>query len=373
MDKVFVSSVMRDFAAERQAASDAVESLGLRPVMAETAPASADPSRTALLGRVGECDAVVLLLPNRYGDVTASGFSPTEDEFREAVRLSKPILVFVQDGVTREPAQDEFIARVRGSWESGWLTASFATPAQLSLAIVRALDELRTQLAGGDALPAAAARARELVVGSRRHSSTSGAALRVACVPVGVGTLLNAHALDDAGLVNAVIAAARATGVLSQSVGVDSGVSAAGVELTAQGRDHGDRTTVVFAEDGAVCVEFGANASGNLGSMAISHPRVADAIAAIAALSEQLWTNVPGGDRVRQICAAIGIPEAGYTIYSMSGETGGGMTMGSVASPVVAPDPAIALRRNDLTSDRLVAELTVPLRRVFADANSLRS
>lgn len=40
---------MRDYSSERNAVRNAVESLGLRPLMAETAPASSEASRQALL------------------------------------------------------------------------------------------------------------------------------------------------------------------------------------------------------------------------------------------------------------------------------------------------------------------------------------
>lgn len=65
--KVFISSVMRDFADERAAVKNAVESLGSQALMAETAAASPDPSRQALLPLVEQSDAVVLILGARYG------------------------------------------------------------------------------------------------------------------------------------------------------------------------------------------------------------------------------------------------------------------------------------------------------------------
>lgn len=49
MDKVFVSSVVNGFDAERLAVRQAIESVGMHPLMAETAAASPDPSKHALL------------------------------------------------------------------------------------------------------------------------------------------------------------------------------------------------------------------------------------------------------------------------------------------------------------------------------------
>jgi len=62
----------------------------MRPVMFETAPASREDSRRALLDALGGCDVVVLLLGAEYGERTERGVSATEDEFNEAVRRGVP-------------------------------------------------------------------------------------------------------------------------------------------------------------------------------------------------------------------------------------------------------------------------------------------
>ena len=74
--------------------------------------ASEEGSRRALLDRVASCDAVVLLLGRDYGEAGERGVSPTEEEFDEARERGIPILALVQD-TAREPAQDEFLRRVR--------------------------------------------------------------------------------------------------------------------------------------------------------------------------------------------------------------------------------------------------------------------
>jgi hypothetical protein len=71
MEKVIISSVMRDYSSERIVVRNAVESLGLRALMAETAPASLDASRQALLPLVEQSDALVLVLGARYGFISA--------------------------------------------------------------------------------------------------------------------------------------------------------------------------------------------------------------------------------------------------------------------------------------------------------------
>lgn len=89
----------------------------MRPVMFETAPASAQNSRRVLLDDLAACDAVVLLLGADYGERGERGMSPTEEEFDHAAREGVPVIALVQEDVKREPGQEEFVKRVRGTWE----------------------------------------------------------------------------------------------------------------------------------------------------------------------------------------------------------------------------------------------------------------
>src|SRR4051812_19782868 len=88
---VFISSVSGGFEAVRQGARDAVESVGMRPVMAEMVGARPQSPQSALLGEVAHADIYLLLVGARYGELGASGMSPTEEEFEEAKRRNKPI------------------------------------------------------------------------------------------------------------------------------------------------------------------------------------------------------------------------------------------------------------------------------------------
>ncbi len=60
----------------------------------------------ACLAGVRESDMVILLLGARYGQKQESGLSPTHEEYREARDRQRPILVFVQGDVEREPDQE---------------------------------------------------------------------------------------------------------------------------------------------------------------------------------------------------------------------------------------------------------------------------
>jgi len=78
--RVFVSSVMQDYARFRDAAAEGIRQAGCDPVRAEDFPAAHTSPRTACLDGVRSADAVVLLLGGRYGFVGPSGFAATEEE-----------------------------------------------------------------------------------------------------------------------------------------------------------------------------------------------------------------------------------------------------------------------------------------------------
>ena len=135
--KVFVSSVISGFEGFREATARAISSLGYEVVRAEDFGASASSPQQACLGAAREADLMVLLLGARYGAKQASGLSATHEEYQEA-RKYRPVVAFVQEDVTFEPDQRNFITEVR-EWETGNLTTSFSTEDELRDAVTREL------------------------------------------------------------------------------------------------------------------------------------------------------------------------------------------------------------------------------------------
>jgi hypothetical protein len=79
---------------------------------------------------------LVLLVGPRYGARQESGVSATEEEFDEARRRGKPILVLREEGEL-EPEQQEFLDRATGGWEGGALYGTFRDASDVGLAVVR--------------------------------------------------------------------------------------------------------------------------------------------------------------------------------------------------------------------------------------------
>lgn len=93
--RVFVSSVIGGMELHRDAASDAVESLGYTVIRSEEFGASSDTPRRACMEAARTADLTLVLLGARYGEPQSSGLSATHEEFREA-RDHGTVTVFVQ-------------------------------------------------------------------------------------------------------------------------------------------------------------------------------------------------------------------------------------------------------------------------------------
>ena len=138
--KIFISSLMAGFEAFRQAARSAVETLRHEAVMAEDFGAQPNSPQVACLQGIRASDLVILILGDQYGTVQgSSGVSPTHEEYLEA-RDRKPILMFVQEGVSRDPKQSSFISEAQ-AWQGGLFRESFQTAEQLNVVVTRAIHD----------------------------------------------------------------------------------------------------------------------------------------------------------------------------------------------------------------------------------------
>ena len=145
--RVFVSSVVGGYEEYREAAREAIETLGYVPVVMEsTHPSSPVPPREACLTAIGDSEVVVLLLGRRYGEAQKSEKSPTHEEYDHARDLCKHVLVFVEDVDDREDRQKRFIEEI-GGWEDGLFRKRYSTPRDLLSEVVGALHKLSVQIA----------------------------------------------------------------------------------------------------------------------------------------------------------------------------------------------------------------------------------
>ncbi|UUY03013.1 DUF4062 domain-containing protein [Svornostia abyssi] len=365
MEQIFISSLARgDMAAVREAARRAVDALDMRPVMFETGAPSEDDSRRALLDRVANCDALLLLIGAEYGEPGDRGLSPTEEEFQHAVEHGIPVLAIVQD-IARESAQEAFLARVRGAWEAGRLTGTFADAGDVAFAVTQALNDWRRRGAGGSTDVAAAARAAELARAAHRHGTFSGGSkLRVVIVPAGERPLLDALTLRDASLPDDLTMAARTAGLVPQSAGVDATVGRDRITLALRGGRGFEDLELSVGFDGSVVGEgaVGDDAS-MLGSAAVLANRARDVITGTCRFAEAVWARIDQRDVTRDVFVTSAVPDAQRKIYALE-TVGNSMSMPMGMPPVlVAPDPPLRVARTDLSS--AVEQLEAELHRAF--------
>jgi hypothetical protein len=139
--RIFISSVINGFELQRAAARRAVITLRHEPVMAEEFGAQPSSPQICCLQGLRGSDMVVLILGESYGFVPpGSTLSATHQEYREA-RETKPVLAFVQQGISPGPEQDAFIAEVQ-AWEGGLFRGGFVGVDDLQDGITRALHDV---------------------------------------------------------------------------------------------------------------------------------------------------------------------------------------------------------------------------------------
>lgn len=137
--RIFISSLIGGFEAERLATKAAIVTLRHEPIMAEEFGAQPNSPQVACLQGLRTADLVILILGERYGQPQASGLSATHEEYREA-KTSKRILAFVHEGISPEPAQLGFIEEVQ-NWEGGLFRQSYTDVENLRTLVTRALHD----------------------------------------------------------------------------------------------------------------------------------------------------------------------------------------------------------------------------------------
>ncbi len=377
MKTVFVSSIQRDFADVREAALKAVESLGMHPLMAETTGASPDSPRRALLDLVRDADIFLLLLGPRYGEPGETGRSPTEDEYDEAVRLGKPVLVLKQH-LEMEPEQEAFLTRTRGSWDAGKLSGSFESASEAGLEVVKALRGYEARQAA-TADPGLAAQAQEraavLATGDERPNTTgSGSKARFVAVPLAASPLLDALALEDGTLVEEILTAARASGLVSNAIGLSSEVNSGGIRFEGKEENGWETLRFMVGADGAIVAEGAVGgAGGHFAGSVVAADRLVELVERAQRFALAVWERVDRGHDVREAALALAVPDASHKVYAEA-PLGGSMSVPmGLPHVVVAPEPPRLVRREDLGDATTTQTLTAELKRRFADEGAVHT
>ena len=137
---VFISSVVKGFEEYRQAAKEAIESVGMRPVMVnEDFSSCPDSPEVVCTKGVRESDIFISILGERYGYEVSPGVSASKAEYLEAKSLSKDSFAFAQTDVKMEDKQVSFKKEIE-DYHDGIFRDNFSTPGDLKRRIKKVLS-----------------------------------------------------------------------------------------------------------------------------------------------------------------------------------------------------------------------------------------
>ena len=130
--RIFISSVQKEFATERRAVRDFVDGDALLRrffdvFLFEDLPASDRRADDVYLAEVDRCDVYIGLFGNDYGSENADGLSPTEREFERATFEGKQRLIFVK-GIVDAKRHPKMQALIRQAGPSSSAAASQPRP-----------------------------------------------------------------------------------------------------------------------------------------------------------------------------------------------------------------------------------------------------
>lgn len=365
--KVFLSSLIAGFGEMRGAGKNAIETLLHRPIMAEDFGAQANSPQIACLQGLRESDVVVLVLGEDYGAVQpTSGLSATHEEYREA-RGRKPVIAFVQEGISPGDQQGAFITEVQG-WEGGLFRGGFHDANGLQIGITRALRDFELANAIGPLDPQALiAKAVGLVAAERNRYSD--VALSVAVVGGPLQSILRPVEIESADFVDAIHQGAMfgEARFFDRTKGVTTTMEGSAL-VVMQERS----AAVLVDEQGSVVTRIPTTSAsddqwGRGGLSVILEENIHAAIGTALTYSSALLERIDPTQRMTHVGVAARIEGAEHLSWRTSAEHDASpnsvsmaMNYGDERKPVSLSRPRAALR---LDRTRLIEDILVPLRR----------
>ena len=351
--RIFISSLIGGFEPFRAAARSAIVALRHEPVVAEDFGAQPSSPQIACLQGVRSSDLVVLILGSRYGFVQGSSdVSPTHEEYLEA-RGSKPILMFVQEGVERDEQQAKFISEV-GAWQAGHFRAGFKTADELRDLVTRAVHDYQLANAAGPLdIAALAAAAAALLPKARQNNQANSPTLHVAVAGGPIQRVLRPAELEAPELADAIHQQAlfAEPRLFSKAKGVDFAIEGSALVLE---QERGAR--IQLGEDGSLALRLpldrteGGRRNG-LGIFGVIQEDVMRELAAALSFAAWILDKIDPTQRVTHVALAASIEASDHMGWRTQAEqdaspNSGTMRMASgQAPPTSSTDrPRAALR-----------------------------
>jgi hypothetical protein len=367
--KIFISSLIRGFEPFRDAARSAVTTLRHEPIMAEDFGAQPNSPQIACLQGVRSADLVVLILGEHYVSVQGtSGVSPTHEEFLEA-RDTKPVLAFVQEGITRDAQQAKFVSEVQG-WQQGYFRGGFKTAEESKDLITRAIHEYQLAHAAAPLDVAALTQAAiSLLPKLRNSNSVQSPVLNLAITGGPLQRILRPAELEDRKLVNdlhqhALFSEPR---LFDSTKGMETDIDGAALYLE---QDGGAR--IQLGEQGGLVLRLqlerkSRRNQGFGGSFALIQETVVQQLTAGIAYADWALDRIDPTQKLTHVTLAARIDASAHLGWRTQAEDDASPNSGTMGfdggeekPPVAVDRPRAALR---FDTANLAEDLMVPLRR----------
>ena len=148
--KIFISGVQKELKEERFAVKKIIAENVLlkeyfKAFLFEDSPAKSKSAKISYISEIRKCDIYLGILGNEYGAVNKNKLSATEQEFREAQRTNKEVLIYIKgkDDTKRDKRLKELISEVKDE-DTGYKYKRFNTIPELKNNIYESLiDFLR--------------------------------------------------------------------------------------------------------------------------------------------------------------------------------------------------------------------------------------
>lgn len=339
------------------------------PVMAEDFGARPHSPQVACLQGLRSSDLVVLVLGEAYGTAQpASGLSATHEEYREA-RGHKPVVAFVQAGVTPDPEQAAFIHEVQ-AWEGGLFRGSFSAPDDLRDGVVRALHDYTLANMVGPVDPKALTEVALSLLPTPERNVSRSPLLNLTIAGGPLQSMLRPAEIEAQTLADALHKAAMfgETRIFDRRRGTNTELEGSALVLS---QDSGN--TIALDEQGAIRLQLTVtdpdeNRRSHASFPALIEEDVLARLQAGLSYASWLFEHIDATQRLTHLAIAARIDASDYMAWRTRREqedspNSGTMGWGREKKPAVhVSKPRAALR---LDRPRLAEDLLVPLRRQF--------
>jgi hypothetical protein len=374
--RIFISSLITGFETQRAAARRAITTLRHEPVMAEDFGAQPNSPQIACMQGLRTSDIMVLILGEHYGFVPSnSSLSATHQEYREA-RETKPVLAFVQEGISPEPDQAAFIAEVQ-AWEGGLFRGGYLEADDLQDSVTRALHDVTLANATGpvDEQEMASRASAMLPAESRNHVTP--AMLDLVVVGGPYQRILRPGEIEDQTLAERLEQSALygKHRLFERSIGVTSGLDGADL-VVRQERGASLRLT----EHGSIFVRVPLDQPRSQGrgldhmsGMVIVEESVQHWLDVALDFAAETIEHIDRTQRLTDLVIAArltGVEHRGWRTEAQHAASPNSVQMGMGGGRERLP-VTLTVRRSALSLNRtiLIDDILVPLRRQFPSAN----